>query len=111
MEPIIGTLILAVLAGITWTCGGYAVDYRKNHSNPEWEGFDKKKLRNDIILGFCLGLIVIIVQPLFAGTDAEYALPTLEKLSDVAVGVVALLGPVTLIDKFIIGGLAGKVKA
>jgi len=92
----------ALSAGLTWTGFGYLNAWRKHRNEPDWTGFNKKKLRNDAVLGVLLGIGVIIYQayqgnPVPAITDF---------ISFVAVAG-GLSGTVAVVDKFFVGGILG----
>lgn len=83
----IGAVIVTILAGITWTGFGYLNDWRKNHQDPEWKGFDKKKLRADAILGLILGVATVMAQPIAAGIPGiSYELPNVVDFTSFVLG-------------------------
>lgn len=96
--------ILALIsAGFIWTMGGYLKSWRNNHTKPEWKGFDKKSLRNDLVLGTVLGVASVIFT-IF--TDGNLTAITTAQEFFIAVG--AGFTAVALVDKFIIGGIFKK---
>ncbi len=107
IDPYIGAIIVTVLAGITWTCFGYLNAWRKNHQNEDWKGFDKVKLRNDAILGGILGVATILAAPIVAGTALAYNLPVVDSFESFVLGVAAMIGPIAIVDKFLVGGVLG----
>jgi len=101
------TYVLPVIAllfsALTWTMFGYFSAWRKNHNKPEWEGFDKSKLRTDLILGLVLG-IASVMATIFLEGDLTPILTAQGFLFAIQAG----FGVVAMVDKFIIGGLFGK---
>lgn len=103
LETIILPIAALSLSGLVWNNFGYFSAWRKNHNNPDWKGFDKKKLRNDLILGALLGVGAIIAAIIQNG-DFTPIVTAQEFLLAIAGG----FGLVAAVDKFIIGGLFGK---
>ncbi len=92
-----------VLSGLVWNNFGYFSAWRKNHNNPDWKGFDKSKLRNDLILGLVLGG-GSVVYTIFTNGDFT----PINTAQEFLVAIGAGFGIVAAVDKFIIGGLFGK---
>lgn len=105
MEPqtIIFPILALVSSAFVWTMGGYFKDWRSNHDNPDWEGFNKTSLKNDLILGAVLG-VGTVVYTIF--TDGDFA--PISTAQDFLVAVGAGFTIVALVDKFIVGGLFKK---
>ena len=96
-------IILALAAsGLTWTLGGYLSAWRKRESNPDWNGFEVKKLGADVLLGLILGLGAYILGSYNGNLTDITSLQTF--IASVAGG----FGLVAAVDKFIIGGLFNK---
>ena len=94
---------VSTLAGITWTGFGYLVDWRKNHNNPDWEGFNIAKLRNDFILGVVLGAAVSV--RIIGGF---FEMPVIDSPQTFIAAFPGLFTAIVAIDKFIIGGIIGR---
>lgn len=103
----LANFILPVLAltvsGLVWNNFGYFAAWRKNHNNPEWEGFNAGKLRNDLILGTVLGIGAVVATILQSGELSPIA-----TAQDFIIAIGSGFGVVAAVDKFIIGGLFGK---
>lgn len=96
-------IILAfTIAGLIWTLGGYLAAYRKRATNPDWNGFEPKKLRDDAILGTILG-IGAYIYGVYLGQ-----LPDVSTFQAFIGAVVGGLTVVPLVDKFIVAGLFNK---
>ena len=96
--------ILALIAsGLTWTTAGYLKDWRKNHNNPDWKGFDKKSLRNDLLLGAFLGGGAVLTSAALGQT-----LPAITTINEFVIAVSAGFGLVAAFDKYVIGFVFGK---
>ena len=108
MEEIALFLIVAVLGGLTWTLSGYLAKWRKNHNNSEWEGFNFRLLRNDAILGVVLGGAVVIIQPISVSIGSPYEIPVITDFATFVMGIFAMYPVVAIVDKFIVGFVAGK---
>jgi len=100
--------IAAVSAGMTWTLSGYVAEWRKHHKDPDWQGFDLKSLRDDTILGGVLGIAVVILQPVSVALGSGYDIPTIENFPTFATAVFGLYGTVAIVDKWLVGFVAGK---
>ena len=103
IDQIIMIIVTALLAGITWTMFGYFVNWRKNQNNPEWEGFNVTKLRNDLILGTVLGVATAI-----AIVGEFFTIPPIDSVQSFIGAFPALFTAIVAIDKFIIGGVIGR---
>ena len=103
----IQTIALPILAlissGFFWTMGGYLANWRKNKDNPEWTGFEPKRLGSDLILGAILGVGAIVATYVLS-TD----LTPINNFGEFAVAVGAGFGIVAMVDKYIINGLLNK---
>jgi uncharacterized membrane protein len=108
MQEIVLFLIVAVLGGLTWTLSGYLNNWRKNHNNPDWTGFDFKLMTNDAILGVVLGAAVVIIQPISTAIGTPYDVPVITDFGTFIVGIFGMWPIVGMVDKFIIGFVAGK---
>jgi len=108
MESIVVFLIVATLAGLTWTLSGYLANWRKNHKNPEWGGFDLKSLRNDAILGAVLGVAVVVIQPVSVALGTPYDVPVVVDFNSFIGAIFGMYPVVAVVDKFLVGFIAGK---
>lgn len=95
-------VLAAVAAGVTWTGFGYLSAWRKHRNDEDWQGFETKKLRNDIILGVILGIGVVISQAIQGITP-----PAIGSVADFVVATFGLFGLVAAVDKVIVGGILG----
>jgi len=102
LETIVAPILAVVAAGVTWTGFGYLSAWRKHRNEEDWNGFETKKLRNDIILGVILGIGVLISQAI-QGTTPE-AITSAQGFVAAAAGSFAL---VAAVDKVIVGGVLG----
>ena len=112
MTPTIdyGVFILACFAAAgVWTLGGYVSDWRKNKGNPAWNGFDKKALRDDMILSGILGGLVVIYQAATEGSAYSIAIPHVETLHDFLILSGGMFTAVALCDKYLAGGFLGII--
>lgn len=103
LETIVAPIIALTLSGLVWNNFGYFSAWRKNHNNADWKGFDKKKLRNDLILGALLGggtVVAVIVQ------NGDFT--PITTIQEFLLAIAGGFGIVAAVDKFIIGGLFGK---
>ena len=100
--------IVAVLAGLTWTMSGYLNNWRKNHNNENWEGFNLKSMRNDAILGSVLGVAVVLIQPISVAIGSPYEIPIITDFPSFVMGIFGMYPIVGLVDKFVVGFVAGK---
>jgi len=103
LETIALPIIALVLSGITWTGFGYFSNWRKNHNNPDWAGFDVRSLRNDVILGLILGVGSIIYSLINTGE-----LATVADAQGFFTAIIAGFPAIAAVDKFIVGGILGK---
>jgi len=103
LETIALPILAIVFAGFIWTMGGYLKDWRNNQTNPDWTGFDKTSLRNDLILGFILGIASVIYTILTEG-DLSPIITAQQFFIATGTGFTA----VALVDKFIIGAVFKK---
>ena len=101
-------LIVAVLAGLTWTMSGYLSNWRKNHDKVDWEGFDYKKMRADVLLGLVLGTAVVLIQPISAAFGSPYDIPVITDFASFIGGIFTVFPIVALVDKYILGFIANK---
>ena len=103
LQTLILPILALVLAGLSWTLAGYLKEWRTNHNNPDWTGFDKIKLRNDALLGFVLGIGVTIYT---IATEGNFAV--IDSAQTFLLAIYAGFPVVVLVDKYIIGGLFNK---
>jgi len=98
--------LLVVLAmttsGLVWNNFGYFSAWRKHKDDDDWDGFDKKKLRNDLILGAILG-----VGSYFYGTFTGNLIDIADANQFIG-AVIGGFGLVAAVDKFIVGGILSK---
>lgn len=91
-----------VIAGLVWTSFGYLSNWRKHKDDIDWDGFDKRKLRDDALLGLALGtgayLYGVYQGDLIAITSLQAFIGA----------VIASFGTVVAVDKIIVGGIAGR---
>lgn len=92
-----------ILSGLVWNNFGYFSAWRKNHNNKDWKGFEKSKLRNDLILGAILGGGTIVYTII-----AQGELTAINTAQEFLVAIGAGFGLVAMVDKFIIGGILKK---
>ena len=96
-------IILAfIMAGLVWNNFGYFSAWRKYKDTPEWEGFDKKKLRDDLILGLILGIGAYLLG-VYQGE-----LSNITSMQMFIGAVIAGFGTVAAVDKLIVGGILAK---
>ena len=96
-------ILVAVLAGIGWSLSGYLVNWRKNHDNETWEGFNYSKLGNDALLGVVLGIASSI-----AIISGFFEMPIIDSVQSFFLAFPSLFTVIVLVDKFIVGGAFGK---
>ncbi len=96
-------IILAfIIAGLVWTSFGYLSNWRKHKDDVDWNGFDKRKLRDDSLLGLALGVGAYLL-----GTY-QGELLDITTLQSFIGAVIAGFGTVAAVDKLIIGAALGK---
>lgn len=100
--------VACVVAAELWNNFGYFKEWRINKNNPKWKGFNKKAMRNDLILGVCLGIGVQAYQYVVAGTIAAINIPQITDFITFAAAVGALWGVVAFVDKVFVGGFGGE---
>jgi len=103
IETIILPLAALVFSGLVWNNFGYFSAWRKNRDNLDWKGFDKTKLRNDLILGAILGVGSVVFTLV---TEGDFT--PITTASEFLIAVGAGFGVVAAVDKFIIGGIFNK---
>lgn len=108
MENIAMFLVVATLAGLGWTMIGYAANWKKHRNDPNWEGFDKKSMRNDAIVGVVLGVAIVILQPVSAMIGYEYSIPVITDYNSFILGIAGLWPVVAIVDKLFVGFILGK---
>lgn len=108
MEQIPMFLIVATLAGLSWTMSGYLANWRKNRNEPNWKGFDKKSMRNDAILGAVLGVGIVVLQPVSVLIGYEYQIPSVIDFNSFIMAIGALYPVVAIVDKLFVGTILGK---
>lgn len=101
-------LVVATLAGLAWTMSGYVANWRKNHNKPEWEGFDLKSMRNDVIVGVVLGIGIVVFQPISAMIGYVYSIPVITDFNSFILGIAGLWPVVAVVDKLFVGTVLGK---
>ena len=96
------SILAFVLAGLLWNNIGYLSAWRKYKNDMDWMGFDKRKLRDDLILGLILGVGAYLVG-VYQGelTDIQ----TLQTFRGVVIGGFTV---VAFVDKLIVGGILAK---
>lgn len=93
------SILAFVLGGLIWNNIGYISAWRKYKGTPEWKGFEKSKLRDDLLLGLGLGLAAW-------GYDAYTGNLTALDNSELFIGqIVASFTAVAFIDKLLVGGI------
>ncbi|HSA75473.1 MAG TPA: hypothetical protein VLE21_04725 [Candidatus Nitrosocosmicus sp.] len=96
------SILAFIFGGLIWNNFGYFSAWRKNKDTPEWTGFDKKKLRDDLILGLVLGLGAYLYG-VYIGE-----LSSISNLQQFIGAVIASFGVVAAVDKLIVGGILNK---
>ena len=91
-----------VVAGLVWNNLGYLSAWRKYRNTAEWTGFELKKLRDDLILGFILGTGAYLLS-VYQGDVTQ--ITTLQSFLAVVAGGFAV---VAVVDKAIVGAVIGK---
>lgn len=109
MDNYILFILASLVAGEVWNNVGYFSEWVNNRNNPQWTGFDKTKLRNDLLLGLLLGFGIVIYQALVAGTQLAITIPTITNSQTFIAAVGALFGVVAIVDKAIVGGIGKAV--
>lgn len=99
----VSPVIALLLSALTWTMFGYFSAWRKNHNKADWQGFEPKKLKADLLLGLVLG-VASVIATIFLDGDLTPILTAQGFLLAIQAG----FGVVAMVDKFIIGGLFGK---
>ena len=95
-------ILAFVIAGLVWNNLGYLAAWRKYKNDPEWTGFELKKLRDDLILGFILG----VGAYLFSVYNGDVtSITSLQSFLTVVAGGFAI---VAAVDKAIVSGILGK---
>ena len=102
-QTVILPIIALVLSGLTWTLFGYFSAWRKNHTDPNWTGFETKKLRDDLILGLILGIGAVIYS-IYQNGDLSTIATTQEFIGAIAGGFPLIVA----VDKVIVGGILNK---
>lgn len=98
-------LFAALTAGAVWAGVGTFAAWRRHQvgKNPEWKGFEPKKLRDDLLVGLGIGFaaqIYGIVQG-----DAQPIITTFDQFVLAAAG---LFTSVVVVDKIFVEGVLGK---
>lgn len=105
MDNYILFILASLVAGEVWNNVGYFSAWVNNRNNPQWTGFDKTQLRNDLLLGLFLGFGIVIYQALVVGTQLAITIPTITNAQTFIFAVGGLFGIVAIIDKAVVGGL------
>ena len=96
------SILAFVFAGLVWNNIGYLSAWRKYKNTAEWTGFDKRKLRDDLILGLILGVGAYLVG-VYQGELVD--IQTLQTFIGVVVGGFTAIA---FVDKLIVGGILSK---
>jgi hypothetical protein len=92
-------VLVAIFAGIGWSLSGYFVNWRKNHDDDTWEGFNLNKLGSDALLDAVLGIASSIA--IIAGI---FEMPIIDSVWNFFLAFPSLFTVIVLVDKFIVGG-------
>ena len=96
-------IILAfIIAGLVWTSFGYLSNWRKHKDDIDWNGFDKRKLRDDALLGLALGVGAYLLGSYYG------ELVDITSLQMFIGAVIANFGIVAAVDKIIVGGILAR---
>lgn len=95
-------ILALVTSGLVWNNFGYFSAWRKYRNDADWLGFDRKKLRDDLILGGILGVGSYLYGVYQGG------LIDIGTLQEFIGAVIAGFGLVAAVDKFIVGGILSK---
>lgn len=103
-------IVACITAGEAWNNFGYISDWRKNRNNPNWAGFDKKSLKHDLLLGFVLGIGLVIYQAVtvgvkIAGTPIGFEIPEYTTFQVFVQSVISMIPAVVAVDKVLVGGV------
>lgn len=98
-------VLAAVLAAEVWNNFGYFQDWKKNGKDPNWQGFDKKAFKHDLLIGLGLGIGAVVYQAMTANTNIGFAIPDYTSLAVFIASAAALIGPIVAVDKVFVGGL------
>ena len=102
LQPILPILAL-IGSGFAWTIAGYIPAWRNRKNNPDWKGFEPKKLRDDLLLGLTLGVGSLVYM---AVTNTPYSIIT--NVNEFLIAVGAGFGIVAAVDKLFVGGILNK---
>ena len=96
------SILAFVFAGLVWNNIGYLSAWRKYRNSDDWEGFDKRKLRDDLILGLILGVCAYLLGVYQGDLVDIYSIQTF--LAVIVGGFTAI----AFVDKLIVGGILSK---
>jgi hypothetical protein len=96
-------LVALITSGFAWTMSGYISNWRSNHTDPKWKGFNMASLRDDLILGGILG-VGAVVMATYDGSN----LASITNLQQFITAVAAGFGVVAIVDKVIVGGILNR---
>lgn len=96
-------MLVPICAGLLYTMSGHFQGWFKAWRNHEEHSFDFKKMSKNAIVGVILGIVFIVIQPVSGGLfGEEFAIPEITNFVQFAAGVVAAMGPIVLIDKWLL---------
>lgn len=103
-------LAVFIVAGVTWSLSGF-INGIRSHANfekanpgktdPDWNGFQPKAMRDDIFIGLILGVVAFLV-------NGSSSLPTIDTAQAFAAAVIGSYGLIGITDKIAVGAILNK---
>ena len=90
-------------AGLVYTMSGHFKNWFKAWRNHEDYMFDFRKMSKNAVIGVVLGIVFVIIQPVSSQLlGDEFAIPEITTFAQFAASVMASMGPIMLIDKWLL---------
>ena len=99
-------ILVAVSGGLLYTLSGHFKGFYTAWRNNEEHSFDFKKMSKNAIIGVIIGIVVVILQPVSGAVlGEEFAIPVIETFAQFGSSVLAIMGPIVLIDKWLLANM------
>ena len=96
-------IAVAISSGLLYSLSGHFKGWYQAWRNDQPHTFETKKMGKNAVIGFVLGIVIVLIQPVSeALLGSEFAIPTITTFAQFVSSVVATIGPIMLVDKWLL---------
>ena len=96
-------VLVPIVSGLVYTTSGHFKGWFQAWRNEKDHSFDFKKMSKNAVIGVVIGVTMVVIQPVSGDLlGSDFAIPAITNFSQFVAGVLASMGPVMLIDKWLL---------